>query len=161
MAQKNLWDARNIWHHSWSDQNKIYFLGCILGPGSTWVLSHFSPVQLFVTQWTVARQAPLSIEFSRQEYWNGLPCPPSRDLPDPELEPTSLVSSALVGRFLTTWKYSGCKFFFLFKFIYFWLHSIFLAGHALSLVVASSSYTLVAVQRLLTEVTSLAGVHRF
>ena len=45
------------------------------------VLSHFSCVQLFVTLWAVARQAPLSMELSRQEYWSGLPCPPPRDLP--------------------------------------------------------------------------------
>ena len=46
---------------------------------STWVLcvlSRFSRVQLFVTPWTVARQAPLSTGFSRQEYWSGFPCPP-------------------------------------------------------------------------------------
>ena len=42
-----------------------------------------SCVQLFMTSWTVAHQAPLSIEFSRQEYWSGLPFPPARDLPDP------------------------------------------------------------------------------
>ena len=42
------------------------------------VLSHFSCVQLFVTPWTVARQAPLSMEFSRQEYWSGLLCPPTK-----------------------------------------------------------------------------------
>ena len=47
------------------------------------VLSHFSCVQLFVTPWTVARQAFLSMGFSRQEYWSGLPCPPLGDLPDP------------------------------------------------------------------------------
>ena len=40
------------------------------------VLSRFSRVQLFATLWTVAHQAPLSMEFSRQEYWSGLPCPP-------------------------------------------------------------------------------------
>ena len=46
------------------------------------VLSRFSRVQLCVTLWTSARQAPLSIGFSRQEHWSGLPCPPPRDLPD-------------------------------------------------------------------------------
>ena len=46
------------------------------------LLSRFSPVQLFMTLRTVAWQAPLSIRFSRQEYWNGLPCPPLEDLPD-------------------------------------------------------------------------------
>ena len=40
------------------------------------MLSHFSHVQLFVTLWTVAHQAPLTMGFSRQEYWSGLPCPP-------------------------------------------------------------------------------------
>ena len=42
-----------------------------------------------VTPWTVARQAPLSMGFSRQEHWSGLPCPPPGDLPDPEMEPWS------------------------------------------------------------------------
>ena len=47
----------------------------------------FSPVQLFMTPWTVAYQAPLSMEFSRQEYWSGLPFPSPGDLPDPGIEP--------------------------------------------------------------------------
>ena len=45
------------------------------------VLSHFSCIQLFATLWTVARQAPLSMGFSRQEYWSELLCPPPGDLP--------------------------------------------------------------------------------
>ena len=70
------------------------------------MLSHFSCVQLFATLWTVARQAALSIGFSRQEYWSGLPCPPPGDLPDPGLEPISLISPALAGGFTarTTWE---------------------------------------------------------
>ena len=48
-----------------------------------------SCVRLFVTLWTVAHQAPLSMEFSRQEYWSGLPCPSLGDLPDPGMEPRS------------------------------------------------------------------------
>ena len=48
-----------------------------------------SRVQLFATLWTVASQAPLSIDFSRQEYWSGLPFPSPGDLPDPEIEPVS------------------------------------------------------------------------
>ena len=48
-----------------------------------------SCVQLFVTLWTVAYQAPLSMEFSRQEYWSGLPFPSPGDLPDPGTEPGS------------------------------------------------------------------------
>ena len=53
------------------------------------MLSRFSHVQLFVTPWAVARQAPLSMGFSRQEYWSGLPCPPPWKLSDPEIEPES------------------------------------------------------------------------
>ena len=54
------------------------------------MLSHFSRVQLCVTLWAVAGQAPLSMRFSRQEYWSGLPCPPPGDLPDAGIEPRSL-----------------------------------------------------------------------
>ena len=54
--------------------------------------SHFSCVQLYATLWTTARQAPLSLEFSRQECWSGLPCSPPGDLPHPEIEPASLQS---------------------------------------------------------------------
>ena len=63
------------------------------------MLSHFSCVQLFVTLGTVACQAPLSMGFSMQEYWSGLPCPPPGDLPYPGIKP---VSPALEGRFFTT-----------------------------------------------------------
>ena len=63
----------------------------------------FSCAQLFVTPWTVARQAPLSMEFSRQEYWSGLPFPFPGDLPDPGTEPTSVVSPELAGSFFTSW----------------------------------------------------------
>ena len=48
-----------------------------------------SRVQLFGTPWAAARQAPLSMGFSRQEYWSGLPCPPPGDLPNPGIEPRS------------------------------------------------------------------------
>ena len=48
------------------------------------------------------RQAPLSIGFSRHEYWSGLPSPPPGDLPDPEIKPMSLMSPALAGEFFTT-----------------------------------------------------------
>ena len=48
-----------------------------------------SPVWLFVILWTVAYQASLSMGFSRQEYWSGLPCPSPKDLPDPGIEPGS------------------------------------------------------------------------
>ena len=58
-----------------------------------------SRVGPFVTTWTVARQAPLSTGFSRQEYWSGLPFPPPGDLPNPGIKPESPVS--LAGRFST------------------------------------------------------------
>ena len=61
-----------------------------------------SVVSNSVTPWTVAHQAPLSMGFTRKEYWNGLPFPPPGDLPDPGIEPASLVSPALAGRFFTT-----------------------------------------------------------
>ena len=51
--------------------------------------AELSCVQLFATPWTVARQAPLSMEFSREEYWSGLRCPPPGDLLDPGMEPRS------------------------------------------------------------------------
>ena len=58
------------------------------------------------TLWTIACQDPLSMEFSRQEYWSGLPCPPPGDLPDPGIQPASLVSC--IGRQVlyhsTTWQ---------------------------------------------------------
>ena len=61
-------------------------------------LSH---VQLFAFPWTEAHQAPLSMEFSRQEYWKRLPFPTPGDLPDPGIKPKSLASLALAGRFST------------------------------------------------------------
>ena len=56
----------------------------------------------FVTTWTIAHQAPLSMGFPRQEYWSMLPFPVPEDLPVPGSEPASLGSPALVGRFLIT-----------------------------------------------------------
>ena len=54
-----------------------------------------------MTPWATACQAPLSIEFSRQEYWSELPVPSPADLPDPGIEPMSLASPALAGGFFT------------------------------------------------------------
>ena len=68
------------------------------------VLSH---VQLFATPWTGARQAPLSMGFSRQEYWSGLPSPSPGDPPHPGIEPGSRASSAMPGELSTpstTWE---------------------------------------------------------
>ena len=71
-------------------------------PGNHWsfdyvhshVLSHFSHILLFATPWTAAHQAPLSMGFSRQEYWSGLPFPSLGDLPDPGVEPGSPILQA-------------------------------------------------------------------
>ena len=52
--------------------------------------------------WAVTHQTPLPMEFSRQEYWNGLPFPHPGDRPDPGIKPTSLASPALADRFFTT-----------------------------------------------------------
>ena len=71
------------------------------------MLSYFSPVQLCVTLLTVTCQAPLSMGFSRQEYWSGLPCPPPGDLPKPVIESVTLMSPALASRFFnssTNWE---------------------------------------------------------
>ena len=67
---------------------------CMLSP-----LSHFL---LFATPWAVTHQAPLSMGFSRQEYCSGLLCPPPGRLPNPGIEPLSLISPALAGRLFTT-----------------------------------------------------------
>ena len=55
-----------------------------------------------VSSSTIAHQATLSMEFSGQEYWSGLPCPPPRALPDPGIKPTSLAFPALADGFFTT-----------------------------------------------------------
>ena len=61
-----------------------------------------SCIQLFVTSWTIARQAPLSMGFPRQEYWSGLPVPAPGDLPNPGIQPASLESPALAEGLFTT-----------------------------------------------------------
>ena len=65
----------------------------------TCVPSHFSRVQLFVTIETVALQAPVSMGFSRQEYWSGWPCSPPGDLPNPEISVSC--DSRIAGIFFT------------------------------------------------------------
>ena len=72
-------------------------------------LSHFSCVQIFVTSCTLARQAPLSMGFSRQEHWSGFLCPPPGDLPDPGIEPMSLMSPALAFQLLLLEVISSCN----------------------------------------------------
>ena len=72
----------------------LYYICCCCA-----VLSY---IQLFSTPWTVAQQAPLSMGFPRQEYWNGLPFPAPGDLSNPGIKPTSLLSPTLTDRFFTT-----------------------------------------------------------
>ena len=79
---------------------------CVIYHCHACLLSHFIRVQLFVTLWTVAHQALLSMGFSRQEHWNVLLCLAPGDLPDRGIIPISLVSHALTGEFFTistTW----------------------------------------------------------
>ena len=66
-----------------------------------YLLSHFSHVPLFVTLWTIAWQVPLSMGFSRQEYWSGLSCPSPGDLPNPGIEPEFSSAPAFQGDVLS------------------------------------------------------------
>ena len=77
----------------------------------TLTLKSLSHVRLFATLWTVAHQAPQSMEFFRQEYWSGLPFPSPEDLLNPGIKPASLTSPALAGGFFTsstTWVKIQC-----------------------------------------------------
>ena len=68
------------------------------------VCAHVQSIVLtLATPWTAAHQAPLSMEFSRKEYWTGLPCPPPGDLSKPGIESASLTSPALAGWCFTSW----------------------------------------------------------
>ena len=71
---------------------------CTVQPCATCMLSCFSHVRPYATLWTIACQAPLGI--LRQEYWSGLLCPPLGDLPEPGIEPVSLVSTCTGRRVL-------------------------------------------------------------
>ena len=82
----------------------VVYLKQIYCESTMWacLLSRFSHVQLFETLWTVACQAPLSMGFSRQEYWSGLPLPSLVYLPNPGIKRTSLLSPTLADGFFTT-----------------------------------------------------------
>ena len=67
-----------------------------------YVFSNFSHIQLFTTPGTVAHQVPLSMGFSRQEYWSEYPCPPPEDLPNPGIELLSPASPVLQADYLPT-----------------------------------------------------------
>ena len=82
--------------HSAGDGHLSWFCMC------AYMVSRFSCVQLCATLWTVACQASLSVGFSRQEQWSGLPCPSPGHLPNPGIKHASLTSPALAGGFFTT-----------------------------------------------------------
>ena len=93
---KELWGYYAKWPSQSQNENTVWvhLNACML--------SCFSRVRLFETPWTVAWQASLSMGFSRQGHWSGLPCFPPGDLPDPGIEHTSLTSPALAGRSFTS-----------------------------------------------------------
>ena len=102
---------RHVYSRFYSSVNLLLLLKYFPSEDSTecsWcVNAHFclcvlSCVRLFVAPWIVALQAHLSMEFSRQQYWSGLPFPPPEDLPNPGIEPVSLASPALADKFFTT-----------------------------------------------------------
>ena len=81
------------------------------------VLSCFNRVPLFANLWAVAHQAPLSMGFSRHEYWSGLPYPPPGGRSDPGIKPVSFMSLVSSGQFFTTsttweapYKFTGFKY---------------------------------------------------
>ena len=86
----------SVWHIiniCWINQ---YIKAPLSRPNTSyWVLSFFSRVQLFATLWSVAYQAPLSMGFSRQQYWSGLPCPSPGNLPNAGIKPVSPAAPAL------------------------------------------------------------------
>ena len=95
--------------------------------------SHFSHVQLYATLWTIAHQDPLSMGVSREDYWSGLPCPPPGDLPEPGIEPMSLIScfGRQVLHHSATWEAHLCGSSKNYSFIYFmfipiWILYIFI-----------------------------------
>ena len=91
-SQETKW-CQNLLFCPVASENELFQL--VLTATLAWVLSCFTWVPLFVTLWTVACQAPLSVGFSRQEHWSGLPCPPPEDLLEPGVKPASLNSSCI------------------------------------------------------------------
>ena len=91
-----IWGCLDKSYDHWPPWSSLPYLSCTCMP------SCFSRVQLFATLGAVDPQAPLSMGFPRQKYWSGLPFLTPGDLHDPGIEPTSLMSPALAGRFFTT-----------------------------------------------------------
>ena len=83
----------------------VFLLSCM-------TVQSLSFVRIFVSPWTVAHQAPLSMEFSKQEYWECIAISYPGDTPNPGVELTPLASPALAGRFLTTVPQLGCPFYY-------------------------------------------------
>ena len=99
---ENMYFSGNRPQHlpSWSNsRRKPLFQPTCLPSKNVCVLSRFSSVWLFETPWTIAHQAPLSMGFSRQEYWSALPFPSPGDHPNPGIKP---MSPTLAGRFFTS-----------------------------------------------------------
>ena len=97
-------------YHSWKCSLLPLIMGLTLLPDvCAYVLSCFSHVRVSATLWTVACQASLYMGFSRQEYWNGLLCPPPGYLSNLGIEPTSLMSPALASRFFITSLIFSCQ----------------------------------------------------
>ena len=89
----------------------------------TCMLSCFNLVWLFATLWAIAHQAPLSMRFSRQEYWSGLLFPSLGDLPDSGIEPESPMSPALAGWSFTTSTYIWQKYLYICLCVYICVHT--------------------------------------
>ena len=92
-------------HFPPSPHHNLELAACQISPGlqdaCVLIASVASVVSDAATSWTAAHQAPLSMGFSRQEYWSGLPCPPQGDLPNPRIKLASSASPALAGGFFT------------------------------------------------------------
>ena len=103
--QISMWkDTPNIWHKETQIKATMKYLLWNEIQHTSYVLSC---IQLLATPWTVAHQAPLSMEFSRRKYRSRLPFPPPGDLPDPGIKSSSLMSPSLAGGFFTisaTWE---------------------------------------------------------
>ena len=112
-GRQERWGDLNVWvSHPWLDTWPCHLTQIDLPRGSKrdhhplpidGMLSPFSHVQLFSTPWTVARQAPLSMGFSRQEYWSGLPCPIPEDLSSPRVCRVSCIGRWIVYH-CATWE---------------------------------------------------------
>ena len=112
-AEYVVWLSTSLWweepHQTMNEQDlnvspyvciTLWYQACrSMFPKQLAVVQSLSHMQLWATSWAAAHQSPLSLGFSRKEYWRRLPFPPLGDLPDPQIEPTS---PALVDGFFTT-----------------------------------------------------------